>query len=208
MEGENVQIHTNTGRMPDVSEQAVQEIVKAVLAGKTERFEEIFVLFHNMVFSLAWHLTGNYDDAMDVVQECFLRAFRALCSWKRKAKFATWLHRIAINTSIDYIRREAKHQAKRLAGSGCEDMDEEVERLAQGVETRTPLTELKQKELRRRILQAVNQLSGRQLRCFILRYYSDLAIKEIALIIGCGEGTVKRHLFRARKRLQEWLLPE
>jgi len=208
MEGDNVQLNTNTGRTPDVSEQALQDIVKAVLAGKKERFEEIFVLFHNMVFFLAWNLTGNYDDAMDVVQECFLRVFRALCSWKKKAKFATWLHRIAINTAIDYIRREAKHQAKRLTSSGLEDMDEEIDRLAQGVETRTPLTELQQKELRRRILYAVNQLGGRQRRCFILRYYSDLDIKEIALIIGCGEGTVKRHLFRARKRLQEWLIPE
>jgi RNA polymerase sigma-70 factor (ECF subfamily) len=208
MEGDNVQLNTNTGRTPDVSEQALQDIVKAVLAGKKERFEEIFVLFHNMVFFLAWNLTGNYDDAMDVVQECFLRVFRALCSWKKKAKFATWLHRIAINTAIDYIRREAKHQAKRLTSSGFEDMDEEIDRLAQGVETRTPLTELQQKELRRRILYAVNQLGGRQRRCFILRYYSDLDIKEIAQVVGCAQGTVKRHLFRARKRLQEWLIPE
>jgi RNA polymerase sigma-70 factor (ECF subfamily) len=208
MEGENVQIHTNTGRMPDISEQAVREIVEAVLSGKTQRFEEVFELFHNMVFYLAWNLTGNYDDALDVVQECFLRAFRALSSWKKKARFATWLHRIAINTAIDYIRREAKHQAKRIASSGIEDMDEEIERLTQGVDSRTPLTELKQKELRRRILHAVNQLAGRQRRCFILRYYSDLDIKEIALVVGCGEGTVKRHLFRARKRLQAWLLPE
>jgi len=208
MEGDNVQLNTNTGRTPDVSEQALQDIVKAVLAGKKERFEEIFVLFHNMVFFLAWNLTGNYDDAMDVVQECFLRVFRALCSWKKKAKFATWLHRIAINTAIDYIRREAKHQAKRLTSSGFEDMDEEIDRLAQGVETRTPLTELQQKELRRRILYAVNQLGGRQRQCFILRYYSDLDIKEIAQVVGCAQGTVKRHLFRARKRLQEWLIPE
>ncbi len=208
MEGENVQIHTNTGKVPDVSERDVQEIVKAVLSGKKDRFEQIFVIFHNMVFYLAWNVTGNYDDAMDVVQECFLRAFRALSSWKMKAKFATWLHRIAINTAIDYIRREAKHQAKRLTSPGIEDMDEEIERLSQGVDTRTPLTELKQKELRRRILQAVNQLGGRQRRCFILRYFADLDIREIALVVGCGEGTVKRHLFRARKRLQLWLIPE
>lgn len=161
-----------------------------------------------MVFILAWNLTGNYDDSMDVVQECFLRVFRALCSWKKKAKFATWLHRIAVNTAIDYIRREAKHQAKRRTFSGDESMDEEIERLAQGVETRTPLTELQQKELRMRIFQAVNQLAARQRRCFILRYFSGLDIREIAQVVGCGEGTVKRHLFRARKRLQQWLLPE
>lgn len=206
MELDNVQFNVSNSGYSDISEDMIRTIVRDVLAGKSERFEELFGLYHGLVYGMAWNLTGNYEDALDVTQECFLRTYRALCSWKGKAKFSTWLHRIAVNTAIDYIRREAKHHSQRIESGNDEELDKEIECISQGVESQTPLTKLQQKELRLRIFRAVGQLKGRQRRCFILRYFADLSIKEVAGIVGCGEGTAKRHLFRARERLRSLLL--
>jgi RNA polymerase sigma-70 factor, ECF subfamily len=201
----NVQHDTNTCTEIEIPDKEVREIVNEILSGKVELFDKIFVSFHHRVYALAWNMTGNYDDAMDVVQECFIRTYRALKSWKGRAKFTTWLHRIAINTSIDFIRREAKHKSSRIESGGNEDICEMIQRLSEGVDNRTPFSELERKELRQRIFRAINQLSGRQKKCFILRYFSGKTIKEIALITNCGEGTTKRHLFRARMKLQNLL---
>ncbi len=206
MHAYDVQLNTSCEITPEVSEAHIREIVNAVLAGETERFGEIFNLFHKKVYALAWNITGDYDDAMDVVQECFLRTFRALSSWRGRAKFSTWLHRIAVNTAIDYIRRQSKHYVRRLTPTGEEEQDDKIQRLAEGIETKTPATELERKELRQTLMRAIAQLRGRQRKCFLLRYFADLPIKEVAQIVGCGEGTVKRHLFRARKHLRQILM--
>jgi len=190
---------------PRETEEKVRAIVKDVLDGDHERFGEIIRIYENRVFSIAWNLTGCRDDAMDIFQECFMRIFRALSSWKGKARFSTWLHRIATNTAIDFVRREARHQHKRVVTSGNEDMDREIELLAEGVNPLTPLEELKRRELRARIFEAVSQLEGKQRECFILRYFADLPVSEVAATIGCGEGTTKRHLFRAREKMKALL---
>ena len=191
---------------PDVSENKVRALVEAVLHGDRKKYGELFELFQPLVFRLSWNLTGNFDDAMDIVQECFLRAYRALSSWKGKAKFSTWLHRIAVNTAIDFIRREARHHEKRMEGSPYEEEDEEVQSLCEGVERRTPLTELQQKELRTKIFTAVSFLPKMQRRCFVLRYLGDMSIREVSEILGCSEGTVKSQLHRARVFLKSALV--
>ncbi|MBN1901577.1 RNA polymerase sigma factor [Candidatus Sumerlaeota bacterium] len=205
MELDNVQINVTNKGYADISEEKVRAIVQDILSGNKERFEEIFGIYHGLVYGMAWNLTGDYDDALDVTQECFLRAFRSLCSWKGKAKFSTWLHRIAVNTSIDYIRREAKHHSNRIDAGDNKDLDREIALISQGVESKTPLTKLQQKELRMRIYDAINRLKGMQRHCFVLRYFADLSIREVAVVAGCAEGTAKRHLFRAREYLRHSL---
>ena len=207
MDEDNVKLN-ETFQDKEEFERRIRSIVKAILSGESERFDEIYAFYHNRVYALAWSLTGNYDDAMDVVQESFLRTYRALGSWKGRSRFSTWIHRIVVNTSIDFIRREARHHVKRLSSGGNEQLEEKVHKLIQGVETRTPFSELERKELRCRIFLAINQLGGRQRKCFILRYFGHLSIRDVASVIGCGEGTVKRHLFRARQNLKQLLILE
>src|SRR5690606_18521972 len=84
--------------------------VQAVKAGQSDAFEEIVFTYRDQVFSAAWHLTRNHEDAMDVTQEAFLRAYNALSGYKGKSRFSTWLHRIVLNTGIDFIRREKRHK--------------------------------------------------------------------------------------------------
>ena len=208
MEIENVQFNKQNKNASELSESDVRQIVKEVLSGKTERFEELFDFYRAMVYAMAWNITGNYDDAMDVVQECFLRVYRALCSWKGRSKFSTWLHRIAVNTAIDYIRKEAKHHSKRTIEVYHQNKSEKFGKIVEGVVSKTPVDFLEQKELRARIMHAVNQLGGKQRRCFILRYFSGLSIKGVALVVCCSEGAVKRHLFRSRQNLKKWLISD
>src|SRR5690606_27059815 len=88
----------------------VLPLVERAVAGSSEAFEEIAFLYREHVYAAAWQFTRNSDDAMDVTQEAFLRAFRALSSFKGKARCSTWLHRIVLNTCVDYLRREKKHR--------------------------------------------------------------------------------------------------
>src|SRR4051812_10610210 len=93
------------GRDPDVL-----PLVQQTLAGNREAFDEIVFLFRDQVYATTWHMTRNTEDALDVAQEVFIRAYRALGSYKGRARFSTWLHRIVLNACIDHIRREKRHR--------------------------------------------------------------------------------------------------
>lgn len=195
----------NNNREDPIDDERVRRIVKEVLKGDAYRFEEIFDLFRGRIYGLSWSLTGNREDALDVVQESFIRAFRALKSWKGRSKFSTWLHRIVVNTAIDFIRREAKHHNKRVTPGSEKEADEKFRILLEGVDEKTAVAELERRDLRKRLFQAINKLPGSQKRSFILRYFGELTVKDISDIIGCGEGTTKRQLFRAREKLKKML---
>ncbi len=178
---------------------------REILRGDTERFEEIVERFRMYVYQIAWKMTTNYDDAMDITQEVFMRVYRALSSWKGRSKFSTWLHRIALNTTIDYLRRNRRHVREFVRLAEEEDSEDLGRKLQEGVTHETPSRVLELKELRCAIYSAVVKLPSRQRKCFVLRHYYVLPIKEIAEILGCSEGTVKRHLYRALQRLRTLL---
>ena len=179
-------------------------LVAAVLAGDTSRFEEIVTLFRERVFRIAWKMAQNHEDALDITQEVFLRAFRALRSWRGLARFSTWLHRITVNASIDYIRRQAKHHA---TTESFEDM--EPDRLAAAeakcARSDSPRRLAYAAEVRREIFEAVRRLPSRQRRCFVLRHYHECSIRDVAAVLAISEGAVKRHLHRAARRLRREL---
>jgi len=178
-----------------------RDLVAAILAGETARFEEIVTLFREHIFRIAWRMAQNREDALDISQEVFLRAFRALRSWHGRARFSTWLHRVAVNASIDYVRRQAKYRGS------TESLDEmEPERLS-AIEAKharfdQPRRQAYCGELRREIFAAVRRLPPRQRRCFVLRHYHECSIRDIAAVLVITEGAVKRHLHRAARRLR------
>jgi RNA polymerase sigma-70 factor, ECF subfamily len=184
-----------------MAEPAVMPIVREVLAGNRDAFEEIVFLYRNQVYSAAWQVTRNADDAMDVAQEVFLRVFKALSSYKGNSKFSTWLHRIVLNTSIDYIRKRRRHEQGR-AESPDEADEERAEQAPGGVTPETQRETVYFNELQGHVLTALNQISAKQRQVFLLRYYNELSIKEIAAVLRCTEGAVKRHLYRAQSRLK------
>ncbi len=189
-----------------VYEEDIKTIVDSILAGQAELFEKIMTRYRSQIFHMAWKVTNHYEDALDVTQMVFIRAYQALDSWKGKAKFSTWIYRIAMNTSIDYLRRFSKHDKNRIT-SQDDDQDSKnyFEKILEGVSNDNPRKHFENLELREKIQSAVAKLKGKQRKCFILRHYHDLALKEIAETMSCSEGTVKRHLHRANFNLKKLL---
>lgn len=177
----------------------VAAIIREVLGGNRDAFEELVFLYRDQVYMAAWQLTRNTDDAMDVSQEVFVRVYRALSSFKGNAKFSTWLHRIVLNTCVDYVRRQKRHwDVEPKADSSSED---EVPPIEPSVEPNQREL-VYQREVQRKVLAALDKISARQRQVFLLRYYNELNLKEIAGVLRCTEGAIKRHLFRAQERLR------
>lgn len=190
-----------TSREPEVL-----PLVQQALAGSREAFDEIVFLYRDQVYATTWQLTRNSEDALDVAQEVFMRAFRALGSYKGRARFSTWLHRIVLNACIDHIRREKRHWGNISMSEVPDDGNEDsYSAPPESSVDSTQRESVYQKQIQRRILAALKQISGRQREVFVLRYYQDLELREIAEVIKCSEGAVKRHLHRAQMRLRDIL---
>jgi RNA polymerase sigma-70 factor, ECF subfamily len=188
----------------DAGEPNLLPVVEDVLRGNRDAFEEIVFLYRNQVYAAAWQLTRNSDDAMDVTQEVFIRAYRSLSSFKGNAKFSTWLHRIALNTSIDYIRRRKRHIQGKVDHEAVNDEGQPME-VPEAVVPESQRQAVYARELQCHVREALEHLSLKQRQVFLLRYYNDLSLKEVAADLRCSEGAVKRHLYRAQVRLKELL---
>ncbi len=134
---------------------------------------------------MALHFSHNADDAKDIYQEIFMRVFRALPKFEFKSEFSTWLYRIATNVCLSHSTTASKSP---------ELFDETV------IEPRTPSP-----ELGLYVQDALAALSPNQKMAFVLKHHEGYEIKEIAVIMECAEGTVKRHLFNAAERLRRVL---
>lgn len=180
-----------------------QVLVGRFRQGETEAFDRLMALHMDKVFSLAWGVLQNREEAKDAVQEVFIRLHGALGRFPAENNLDAWLYRVCLNHCIDRKRR-AKHAAYELT-------EEDWDRL-QGSERDEPEFRAYQSETGRVIRQAVDQLPERQRLVFVLRHYQLLSINEIAEAIGCTPGAVKAHLSRAtghlRDRLKGIILPE
>ncbi|HQV30631.1 MAG TPA: RNA polymerase sigma factor [Calditrichia bacterium] len=179
------------------------ELVARLRQGDREAFR-IFVKDHQQqVFYLALSLTGNKQDAEDLCQEVFLRAFKALARFRGESKLSTWLHRITVNQFLDHKRR--KHmQTVSLSGSENpgEDNMAEIRKLESASKTDE---DAQRSELRHHIEQAMEQLTPRERSVFVLRHYQELPLREIGEMLEIAEGTVKALLYRAIRRMQKEL---
>ncbi len=180
----------------------VRDCVKQVLNGNQEAFDALVYLFRDEMYAVAWRLTRNVDDALDVLQEVFLRAYKALPSFRGRSRFSTWLHRIAVATALDYLRRERRHYEHRVYGSEGDEDEGRTSTLLEGTAAATQADEASKREIHAALQRAIAQLPARQREVIILRYYHELSLNEIAAVLHCHVGSVKCHLFRAQKRLR------
>jgi len=177
----------------------------AVLArarqGDSEAFRVLVEGHSRSVFRLAYRMTGNEQDAEDVVQESFLRAYRQLGRFESRANFGTWLYRIVANCSVDLMRaKQARHDITR-----SESLDAAEQMPAAEVPGPERLAE--SAEIRARVGDALNALSPLERAAFTLRHYEGRSIDEISRTLGLGTSAAKHSVFRAVKKLRAALAP-
>jgi len=185
------------------AEVADTDLVKSAQGGDARAFDQLVTRYRGKVFGMCQHLVQNEQDAWDLAQEAFIKAWRALPTFKQDSGFYTWLYRIAHNCSYDWLRK------KRIQGDG--EFDETWQnQVAAGAETTPrgalrPDQALRNRELGERIRRAIAQLSPEHRAVVLLREVEGLSYEEIAEVTESQTGTVMSRLFYARKKLQELL---
>lgn len=171
--------------------------------GDSDAFRLLVERHSRAVFRVAQRMTGSTQDAEDVVQETFLKAYRQLGRFESRANFSTWLHRIAVNCSIDLIR------ARRTRETGHETSDLEV--LGATAETRdaglSPERLMLSAEVQDRVQAAMQALSGMERAAFTLRHFEGRTIDEISAALGLKTNAAKHSIFRAVRKMRMALEP-
>ncbi|WP_084413253.1 sigma-70 family RNA polymerase sigma factor [Desulfovirgula thermocuniculi] len=168
-------------------------------------FEELVVLYQQRVYALSYQLTGNHDDAQELAQEVFVRAYRALETFRGEADFGTWLHRITVNLYLNMKKRRSSAELISL-DEPVDTGDGEVTRELRAA-TGDPLEALEEREFREMVERALAELSPEQRAVLVLREIEGYSYEEIARLLGLSLGTVKSRLNRARESLKKKLSP-
>jgi RNA polymerase sigma-70 factor (ECF subfamily) len=170
--------------------------------GDSEAFRVLVERHGRTVYRLAHRMTGNPSDAEDVVQETFLRAYRQLSRFESRANFGTWLHRIAVNCSIDLIRsrphRESAHETADLEQFGAAEAADSG---------RSPERLMLSTEVQERINAAMTSLSQMERAAFVLRHFEGQSIDEISRALGLKTNATKHSIFRAVRKMRVALEP-
>jgi len=188
-----------------------EELVEMAQNGDRNAFTLLVKRYQDRIYNLIYRYIGNAEDAIDLTQETFIKAFVKLGEFKGNSKFYTWLYRIAVNACIDFRRRQRisivhwddmrPNEFDRL------DIDEPANSIDVVGEDSNPEAHMLKSELRQIVREAINTLPEHLRIVLILREYEDLSYEEIASIIGCRVGTVKSRLFQAREMLKRKLSP-
>ena len=183
-----------------------EELVARSKTGDIDSFNQLVKRWERPIFALAYRTLGREEDARDVTQETFLRAFRALSGFKGDAKFSSWLYRIALNLCRDWMRKERRAPLVAVP----EGVDVEQLAAERGpVETVEDLAA--RSELSREVARAMESLPGEQRQAIILKEYHGLTFQEIADLMKCPLSTVKTRVYQGlstlRKQLGQQLAP-
>jgi RNA polymerase sigma-70 factor (ECF subfamily) len=182
--------------------------VERTLAGERDAFRVLVERHSHNVFRLAYRMTGNQQDAEEVVQEAFLRAYQKLGQFEARANFGTWVYRIAANYAIDRMRQKHKEDARReppRAESADGAEDDPMNRVADKAPTPERLTQ--SFELRKQMEQALAALSHAERTAFVMRHWEGCGIEEIAAVLKSNSGAAKNTVFRAVQKLRLALEP-
>ena len=170
--------------------------------GDSDAFQGLMERHGRAVYRLAHRMTGSPQDAEDVVQETFLRAYRQLGRFESRANFSTWLHRIAVNCSIDLIRSRRHHEA------GHESADlEHFEAIAEDRVDHSPERLMLSTEVQERVSSAMAGLSAMERAAFVLRHFEGQSIEDISRALGLKANAAKHSIFRAVRKMRLALEP-
>ena len=178
------------------------EIIRSVLRGNVNDFEKLVTAYEKNVYNIALRMVGDPDDAADMTQETFIKAYRALSGFRGDSKFSSWLYRIASNVCLDFLRNRSRHPQVSLS-----TVDEDDRATFELPDMRqNPEEQLMKKLGMEAVRRGLEQLPEQQRQILVLRELGGLSYAELAQTLGLEEGTVKSRIFRARKRLCALLL--
>lgn len=178
-----------------------EELALALQQGDESAFNEIVRRHQGRVFGVAYRITTNREEALDVAQEVFVKVYRKVNTWRPRSGFLPWLMRMTVNQAIDATRRQKRHRHAPLdegyqRGSGTEPIEPSTDDTARDVRAQ---------EILERVQGSMAVLSPSQRAVFAMRHFEGMQLAEIAEAMGCTVGSVKVHLFRALKKLQQEL---
>jgi RNA polymerase sigma-70 factor (ECF subfamily) len=178
------------GGRPDMSS-TDEELVARSIRGDQDSFNELVLRWERPIYSLAYRTIGRAEDARDVCQETFLRAFRALPAFRGQSKFSSWLYRIALNLCRDWQRRERRAPVVRFGD------DTDAREAAAGAEPSETIEDLvARRDLTGLVERAMESLPAEQRTTIVLKEYHGLTFQEIADVMECPLSTVKTRLYQ------------
>lgn len=181
------------------------QIVRKVLEGDVNAFETLVVEYEKNIYAITQRMTGNAEDAADMTQETFIKAYNSLSSFRGDSKFSVWLYRIATNVCLDFLRSRSRKPTVSLS---MEDDDGEEMQLDIADESQSPEMLLERGLTRDAVRRGLNALPPDYKQILLLREIQGLSYDEISDVLDLEVGTVKSRIFRARKRLCAFLMED
>lgn len=178
-------------------------IVQKVLKGDANAFEPLVTEYEKGVYNIALRMTGNSEDASDLTQEAFIKAFNSLQSFRGDSKFSVWLYRIATNVCLDFLRSKSRKPTVSLS---VEDDDGDDVQLDIADESQSPEVLLERGITRESVRRGLDSLSPEYRQILLLREIQGMSYEEIGQTLSLEVGTVKSRIFRARKKLCAFLI--
>ena len=180
-----------------------EQLIEKVLAGDGNAFRGLVEAYQSRIYNIIYGMVHNRDDALELTQDTFIKAYKKLDTFKLGTRFYTWLCRIAVNTAIDFLRKNKNRQTMSFdEGIAVQDTGG----VSDAHFDSNPEKAAIQAETRKKILDAVDELPEDQKQILILKEIDGLAYKEIAEVLNIPQGTVMSRLYYARKKLQEILI--
>jgi RNA polymerase sigma factor (sigma-70 family) len=192
--------------MPDASEPIEtpeSELVHRARGGDLSAYDALVKRYQERIYATVYHMTANHEDANDLAQESFIKAYSALKSFKGGSSFYTWLYRIAVNKTINFLK-----QRKNKYHLSLNDIDFNAENdpdLVALVSDKTPFRDANLSELQKKLNEALLKLSEPHRMVVVLHDVQGQSHDEIAEVMGCNIGTVRSRLFYARQQMQNYL---
>jgi RNA polymerase sigma-70 factor (ECF subfamily) len=181
-----------------------RELVQAAQRGDGDAFKTLFERYHRRAYALALGVVRNQDDALDVVQDAFIKAHRHLDKFEGNSSFYTWLYRIVMNLAIDHLRKHRRVKPVELDETRIDNEGDDplLPRILGG----NPGRALLDKQIRGRIDLALDELSENHRTVLVMRELEGLSYEDMAQAMSCSKGTIMSRLFHARRNMQKRLL--
>jgi RNA polymerase sigma-70 factor (ECF subfamily) len=178
-----------------------QELVKRTQAGDAGAFDELVIKYTPRLYGLVYNMTSNHEDTNDLLQDIFAKAYKAIRGFRGKSSFYTWIHSIAVNMSLNFLKKRGRRFQLSL-----DDVDASIQNDKEFLElTSSPVREADLSELQRRLNEAMMKLSDEHRAVVTMFHIQGMPHAEISKILRVSEGTVRSRLFYANRQLQNYL---